>query len=420
MKKQIIHILLISICFFCGCVEEIELQTVDFKSALVIEATITNQLKQQQIKLSRTYELEAEAPLQEREAEVRVVASSGETHAFQETEPGIYLSVMVFAAQPNIVYHLEITTSDGQQYASTDAKFVTTTQIDNLYVAREFNENEEEGVSIYVDTFDPTGNSNFYRYEYEETYKIIAPRYSPYELLVNNDDFPYLPEELQGMTTQELIEFFVTRQYREEQELVCYNTVASNSVIIATAQDFEQNAIQQFRVRFISRENYIMSHRYSILVRQILQSRAANEFYETLKDFSISESIFSGIQTGFLNGNVFSVSNKSEPVVGFFEVAAIDEKRVYFNYADLFSGEDLPPYFRPCDYFYLPALYKSDPLTGVIVHSPIQNLINEDYQYFDVNGSTDENWFTPYQLVAPECGDCTFLGDNAVPDFWED
>ena len=61
-------------------------------------------------------------------------------------------------------------------------------------------------------------------------------------------------------------------------------------------------------VRFINRNNYIISHRYSILVRQFVQSNEAFTFYETLNDLSRNESLFSETQPGFLAGNVSSTA----------------------------------------------------------------------------------------------------------------
>ena len=40
-----------------GCTEPYVLQTSNFEEALVIEATLTNEFKKQQIKLSKTYRL---------------------------------------------------------------------------------------------------------------------------------------------------------------------------------------------------------------------------------------------------------------------------------------------------------------------------------------------------------------------------
>lgn len=420
MKKAISFFLIISgLMLLNSCIEELPIETVsDFESVLVVEGTITNEFKQQEIKLSRSFELDSLGPRPERSAMVSVIGSNGFNMSFNESEPGLYVSNDSFSAEQNVDYHLEITTNNGRQYTSSDVRLTQATPIDDLYAVRDFNENGEEGVSIYVDAFDPTGSSKFYRYTYEETYEIIAPEYSPYELHINNDDFPYPPEVIQGLTESEIIEFFVTREFRPEQEQICYNTVASNSIIIENTNQFVEDRINGFRVRFISRENYIMSHRYSILVNQYIQSPQAHEFYKSLKEISETETIFSTTQPGFLNGNVSSVTNDNEKVVGFFEVATVDSKRIYFNYADLFPGEDLPPYYIRCDAFFTPDLFQADPLTGEIGNSPIQTAIIQGRQYWAEND--EGGFFQPYYMVLPECGDCTFLGETEVPDFWED
>jgi len=426
MIKNSLHKILILSLFIIvsSCIDEIPIETVsEFESVLVVEATITNEFKQQEIKLTRSYVLDSLEPPPELSAIVKVIGSNGFNMSFTETETGLYKSDEAFAAAPNVDYNLEIVTSDGREYASSNMQLTEPTTIDNLYIERDFNENDEEGVSIRVDAYDPTGNSKFYRYTYEETYKIIAPKYSPFELLINNDDFPYPLTMFIGFTDQELIDFFVTRQFRPVSEQVCYNTVASNRVIQENTNQFEEDRIDGFRLRFISQQNYIMSHRYSILVRQHIQSPEAFIYYKTLSDMSQTETVFSTTQPGFLSGNINSLTNSEEKVVGFFEVSSVDEKRVYFNYADLFPKEDLPPYFRDCRAILTPLLFWAPPGAPEIGSSPIQYMISQGRQYWDENlGSDGETKITmnPYQLVLNECGDCTFLGETQVPEFWED
>ena len=61
-----------------------------------------------------------------------------------------------------------------------------------------------------------------------------------------------------------------------------------------------------------------------------------------------------------------------------------------------------------------PDLFRSDPLSGEIFQSPLQDAVNNGFQYFEVTGDV----LVPYIMVFPECGDCTFLGENEPPDFW--
>jgi len=414
---------LILLTFSTGCVEGIGFSTeTEFDSLLVIEATITNENKQQEIKLSRVYRLESDGLSPENGADISLVGSDGSHYVFQTgVVTGTYRSISSFAAQSNVDYHLEITTSDGKQYSSEIQQLTPVVRIDDLYVERNFNENEEEGVSIFVDATASNEESIYYRYEYEETYKVVAPLYSPLELVILNDDFDYPPEIFIGNTLQEIKDFFFLVQQRPEQEQICYNTVKSNNIILGNTNNLTDNDIDQFRVRFIGRQNYIMSHRYSILVRQYIQSQEANTYYRTLSEFANSERIFSENQIGFLEGNVFSISNEEENVVGFFEVSSVDAQRVYFNYADLFPGDQLPPYVIECDDFISPILLKED-FVHNIIGSPVMDALNQGFQYYDVTNDTDLSPFAvmPYLLVQEPCGDCTVLGENVVPDFWED
>lgn len=412
-------------CF--SCVEEIDiLAAEDFNNILIVEATITDELKQQQVLLSRAFELDSMGPAPEYNANIVVNTDGGNQYLFNEIEPGIYRSINAFNAQPNINYQLSITTQDGRNYISSSETLTGSTKIDELYIERDFNENNLEGVSVYIDTNDEQQDSNYYRFEYEETNKIIAPLYSPLELIINNDDYPYPANQLVGMTPDEIIEFFVIRDFRPKQEQICYNTVKSNSIITVNTTNLDEDVLTKFRVRFVGRDNYTIQYRYSILVKQFVQSYNAHTFYNTLHNFSTDTNLLSEIQTGFIAGNVYSLTNDKEHVGGYFEISATDSKRVYFNYEDLFPNEDLPPYYLPCDDYVLPALFARDPATGIITHSPVQDAIKKNQQYYDENLSDDNDPEStlvvgfPYYMVYPYCGDCTVLGQNIKPEWWED
>jgi len=426
MKQQIKFLfILCSLILSFSCIEEVNIiSETEFVSVMVIEATITDELKHQEIKLSRSYTLDEDGPLEVSGATVTIIGSDGANFGFQQDSDGVYRSISEFAALSNVEYHLEVT-SEGRSYRSSNTSIVAQSQIEDLYMERDLNENLEEGVSVYIDALNLDNSPQLFRFEYEETYKIIAPTYSQFGLIVQNDDFPYQPEIIAGLNPVEKVEFFVTKELKEEQERICFNTVASNEIMIADSEDFQSNNLIGHRIRFIGRFNYIMSHRYSILVKQFTQSSEAHKFYKTLKQFSESESLFSQIQPGFLQGNLITTSNETESVAGFFEVSSVDSRRIYFNYTDLFPGEDLPPYYRPCNATQIPRLFVADPLTGVIGNSPLQTEIKEGNKFYFNNFDGLEvdvtNFFMPYVLtVFPSCGDCTVIGETIVPDFWEE
>jgi len=149
-----------------SCIEtfDFEAETESFESALVIEATITDELKSQEIVLSRTFRLEDDGLTRESGATVKVVDDSNTEYLFRESEMlGTYVSTIAFAAQQDVNYTLHITTIDGKAYTSSPEKYTQQSKIDRLYAERGFKLNGEEGMFIYVDNNEPSGSSKHYR-----------------------------------------------------------------------------------------------------------------------------------------------------------------------------------------------------------------------------------------------------------------
>ncbi|NQY06961.1 MAG: DUF4249 domain-containing protein [Flavobacteriaceae bacterium] len=402
MKNQKRHlILLVAVLglFLNSCLEEFDFQTETFESAIVVEATITNELKNHEILITRTFRFEEDGPSTESNADVRIVDGNGMTYNFQEVEPGVYRSINQFSAQSNVNYQLFITTSNGRTYESQTAMLTNITQIDNLQANRITNDDGENGMQILVNSFDPTGNSIRYRYEYEETYKIIAPFWNPSDLIVISAEEP----------------FEVAIAPKTQEERICFGSASSNSIILTDTNDFTEDRVSDFEVRFLNSNNYIISHRYSILVRQFVMSAESYNFYRTLRDLSNSESLFNQNQPGFLAGNVFSTINQNEKVIGYFDVSSVDSERLFFNYSDFYTNEPLPPYASGCA-LSAPELTSPGPPSSSPLIAQIQAGI---LKYFNDNDAPGEGE-GPYYMVPRACGDCTALGSNIVPSFWVD
>jgi len=412
MKKVIKYIFLVLVTAVFNCVEELDVVTIveaGYEDTLVVEATITDEMKTQVILLSRAYRLEDVGPLPETDAQIQIVGDNGNVYQFQETESGKYESISSFAAQDGVEYNLEIRTSDNQEYESSKSMLSGKSKIDDLYLERNFNENNTEGISIYVDGSDPTGRAEFYRYTYEETYKIIAPKYSSFDL---DYEFIYDPpiENIYDNIPRELIGITYFLIPKEEQEQICYNTVYSNEIILNATAGLDIETVEKYRVLFLNRLNTIITHRYSILVSQYVQSAEAYIYYKTLNDLSNQENLLSQSQSGFINGNLFSTSNSNLKVIGFFDVSSVEKRRIYFNYSDLFPGESLPPYFQSCTPF-APLESKPGPTF------PLADAIDQGNKYFEPNEDIMANEGS-YDMVSRICGDCTVIGNNYPPDFW--
>lgn len=388
-QNKIYFILLLSL-IISSCTESFNLQSDTYEEALVVEATITNEFKKQEIKLTKTSRLEDEGLKIETGANVTVFDNKGNTFLFKE-KSGKYISETEFKADPNTEYTLEITTSNGKKYKSSNEVLTTENQIESLTPAVVTDSKEGRGVQIKVHSFDPANTSKYYRYEYEETYKIVAPSWSGSKLAVVG------PQKVEIVSNS-----IDTR--------TCYSTKTSNDIILTSTANLQEDRVN-FQVRFISDQNYIISHRYSILVRQYVQNLQSYTFRKTMKDISSSSSILSPKQPGFINGNIKCISNIDEKAIGFFEVSSVSSKRLFFNYSDLFPNEKLPPYFTDCDseeYKFCFGLSIPVPCRG-------DELINR----VNSNKVTFLNYEDPiYNVTKIECGDCTSFSSNVIPSFW--
>ncbi len=183
MRIKFFYTFLFSILLFqWSCTEPFEIETVDFESVLVVESTITDEMKQQIVKLSRTSTLENSEILLESNANVNVSTSNGQNYYFNwNGELGYYVSDEAFSAQPNTSYTLSVNTADGKNYTSSEVVLPQVVEMDEVFAEVINDPNQKkDGLQVLVNTTDPTGDSKYFRYEYEETYKIVAPNPTQY------------------------------------------------------------------------------------------------------------------------------------------------------------------------------------------------------------------------------------------------
>ena len=394
LKPRLIFFFL-SILFVYACIDPIEVTFEDFESALVIEATITTEMKQQEVFLTRTFEFEDDGPLPESNALITVTDNTGNVFNFQDIGEGIYQSTEAFSAITGRTYELSITTQDGRNYGSDNVTATAITPIGEITAERITNDLGEDGMAILVDSFDPSGNSINYRYEYEETFMIIAPDWNPMSLIRD----PSFGNECNVILTPNITD-----------ERVCYGTDESNTIILTSTEGFEEDRVTNFMVRFINRNNFIISHRYSILVKQFVQSNEAFTFFQTLEELSSSESLFSETQPGFLQGNVFSRDNDAERVLGFFDVSAMSSERLFFNYEDFYPNEPLPPFIVDCD--------PSAPVIANLGGCVLLPILDSGAGVFAGENQDIMQGEGPFLIVSRACGDCSVLGSAEVPEFW--
>jgi len=392
MKNKILYrfyIIALGFLSLQSCVDPYHLETENFEEVLVVEGTITNELKQQKIKVSKSYRLEASGPQKVSDANVFVTDSDGTQYEFDFTSSdSTYVSDVNFAAQPGKTYTLNIT-SGGKSYTSSPETLTTINELQEITTTVVTKNTGERGIKIGANSFDPARNSNYYRYEYEETFKVVAPYFSTFDLKYDDS----------------LMVFYLTDRIGGAQ--ICYPTEKSNSIILTNTSNLSEDRVNDFEVNFIKERDYKLAHRYSILVKQYVQNLAAHTFYNTLKELSEAGGVLSQNQPGFFYGNLRSTTSPGEKIIGFFEVSSVSQKRIFINYSDYFTGSP-NPYITECE---LKPYDISDPDFGL---EPFLAILGAgEVKYYSQSPPI-------YNMVSRVCADCSLISTNTtIPPFWE-
>jgi len=416
----------IILCGLTSCIDELEAENITdvLAGSLVVDARISDRNMEHTIFLSRTFSLEDSEPLPERGAQVSIIDETGKRIDFLEKTPGTYGTNGAAILEHGKAYRLEILTVDGVRYNSEEANLPTKVEVSGLRAEKRINGFDTDGIAILVDTDDGPTTANHYRYEYEETYKIVAPYQNPFDW----DEIDYDINDGDGWE--------VTVAPRDEQVNICFGTNKSNDIILASTAGLNSSSLDDFQVRFLASDNYAISHRYSVLVKQYHHDINANSFFKLLKDFSSIESVFSNVQTGSLEGNISSENSDVANVFGYFELSSYSEKRLFFNYEDFYPNEPLPPYLMFCatgapplypegfhitpapegDGFILDGTQGSPLIDGILAGLYAYLADNEDYEDYILREGA--GGAAPFLVKPLGCADCTVFGSTVVPEFW--
>ncbi|MQP25465.1 DUF4249 family protein [Flavobacterium sp. LMO8] len=392
-KIQNILLLVVILVACNACTEPYALQSSNYQNYLVVEATLTNGLKKQEVKLTRTYRLEEREPTAEQNATVKVFGDDGSVFLFEE-ENEKYVSVDEFEPLPNVAYRLEIETENGKRYISTEQILPSISELESVVAIRKTNDLGTDGVEIQANSFDPTNSSKFYRFTFEETYKVIVPYWSPNKLTFNPDNS-------------------ITISLRDNPETrTCYSNDKSRTIILENTINFQEDRILNFPVHFIPQSDYKIANRYSILVSQYIHNATSFEFYKILKSISEEGSNLSQVQPGLIPSNVTCIEQPNEIVVGLFDIATVSSVRIFFDYEDVFPGELSPEYPYTCEITEF-----DSSCFGITCPASGFNALKNAYQtgkliFYQNNGPY-------YKMVKPVCGDCNSFSSNIIPSFWQ-
>lgn len=403
MKKLINYILILCCCgLIYTCIEPIEFTTNSFNTNLVVNSIITDEFKTQRIELSRTIPIDSLNLSPEKGANVSIFDDTGLTYNFQENGAGVYTSINQFAAQADRKYTLNIETKDGNKYVSSPQPVPAKSTIKEITAGIENNSLTQKPEFLFKVSSDITTNTGqYYRYEYDETYKIRTPLWNPRKIVVISDTLPYKFDLEQKDPLIDGVGF-------------CYPNKQSKAVFLTETVSLAQDQVIGFPLRQIPIESYILGIRYSILVKQYVLNQNTYNFYSLMEKFSDPDDIFSQTQVGNIPSNISSVNNpEQDKVIGFFEVSSVSKKRLFVNRKDFTESQ-----FINYELLALCVERREPQIVDDFNRSPLLNHLRIGWVYQTDSETDDPN--RPYRLTIKICGDCTHLGPAKTPDFWVD
>lgn len=321
---------------------------------------------------------DTEPKIVEKGARVGVEDDKNNMNWLTETGNGGYSSIGTLNLNPNNKYRIHIYTKDGGEYTSDFVAFKSSPAIDKIG----FTIKSETGdAQIYVNTHDPSGNTKYYRWEYDQTWEFHAL---------------YSSRFIYDSQTGKVVD-------RVGDVRVCWKSGASNTILIGNSTKLTQDIITEMPLVLIPNHSQEMSVLYSIKVKQFALDVTAYNFWEAMKKNTEEVGSIFDPQPNQTLGNIHSVKDINELVVGYVSAGNSFTQRVFIK------NSDLPPSWNSypdCPQIIVPNRKDSvDFYFGTGQYIPISNIL--------MNGG-GEGFTASY----PNCVDCTLFGSNVKPVFW--
>lgn len=353
-----------------GCTIEFDPGNDNNQKMLVVEGMITNQNRINRIRLSQSTQTGMPViPEAVTGAIVTITDENGINTTLTESHDGIYSTDSTeFIGRVGGSYSLNIKIGN-VSYGTDFIEMKPVPPINSLYyekvviTASKDTNYIEEGCKIYVDTYDPSGECLYYRWDYFETWEYHIP-------------------------------FNVTNR-------ICYVTELSDEILIKNTSPYSQARISEYPILFISNKSDRLNETYSILVNQYSITGSEYSFWERIRNISQNVGNLYDIIPMAIPGNIRCNSDPGEQVLGYFSVSAVSQKRLFIH--DKFYG-------LPYLYFYC----ATDTLSGNLPETGL----NTEFWVLEDNG----NEIPPFWVISTlkECADCSARGTSVRPSYWID
>jgi len=356
-----------------------------YENVMVIEGEITNAPGPYTVKLSSSVSVNTSQAIPLTGYLVEIIDNMGNSEILTETEKGMYnTSHDGIQGIVGREYNIRIVATNGREYTSEPELLRPPPPIDSVFAKVETVANDDlpydiEGYRFYVNTHTLSSEPTYLLWRLNSTYKYSA------DLIIR---WMY-DGQLNVYTNSDSLRY-------------CWLSNKIYTYFLFNNENTSIHTIENFPLHYVATDVRDLSIRYSLLTQQYSVSKKAYIFWNNVKEQNENLGDLYTKQPFQIRGNIFNVNNSSEPVLGYFTVAGVNEKRIFVNKPD-------PP---------------------VVMRHGECKLVEQDYMNFGLLFLTSPaEWpefatFDEYGANAypPQvCLDCREKGGSIEkPDFWTD
>lgn len=306
------RLLSFALLLLMSCIDPVDIDLNGQRKHLVVEGYFTNEAKLNYVRLS--YSQPHSTPYNEFEenAYVSVTSSEGENYPFMYDKAGYYYPVAGGDARgiPGHTYTLTIAV-DSKLYQSKPVTLKEAIPIDSVHFAVDeqtfafYGVREKElypGYSVLVDYNDPANEKNYLRWSFATQYEVST---QPWDFI---DPFYGVPKP-------------------KECCIQCF--LEEKLELLRVSDDRLTNGrnVKNLNVLFLPFEKYL-GVKNKLTVYQHSITSEAYEFFRILEQQKESTGTVFDPPPAEVKGNMSSVHNEDEQVIGFFDVSGVSVKQV--------------------------------------------------------------------------------------------
>jgi len=362
-----------------GCIDPYSPPEIEqAQAALVIDGFI-NVLGKSTIKLSRTQNLaDTNEPIQEVGATIWVEDDQGIKFFLSEEGAGVYsLPAQSFVDR---TYRLHIVTSNSKEYVSAFERAMLSPAIDSI----SWSLTDDLGVQLYVSTHDTETTQGFYRWIFDETWLYTSAAQSTY---------------VYNAQTR-------SAEVRTDDIYNCWRTDNSSDVLIESTTRLSENRVSEYPLTYIKQNDERLRYKYSILVKQYSITQNAFNYWQQIKKTTEDLGTLFGPLPSQVTGNFRSVSNPSEPVIGYFAIGSFASSRIFIPWQELKTPPSYDTPYQGCEFYEL-------------LNENVPSFSGPYLLTYGIPNLTGPG-ILGYYYGSAYCVDCRLSGGvNVQPDFWE-